>query len=307
MILVPCFNQSPQVSMNLLACLITRLIWCLGLVSPVFLHAAATAPGSTPLTLRVMSLNLRYASLQQPNAWPDRRPVMKRLIEQEAPDVFGTQEGLYLQLRDLAADLPDYEWIGLGRAGGSRDEFCAIFFNRTRFDPVAFDHLWLSDTPNLIGSITWGHTYIRMATWVRLRERATGREFCVWNTHFDHQVEVARQKAAALLRDRLAAFDPSVPLLLIGDFNCVAGASPAHDLLTTGSGLIDTWLVAQRKENEKLNTFHNYTSPVANAERIDWILARAPSAVERAAIVTYHEGTQYPSDHFPVTATLLFD
>ena len=259
-----------------------------------------------PLSLRVMSFNLRFASTQPPNAWPDRRPVMKRLIEQSAPDVIGTQEGVYSQLRDLAKDLPAYEWIGLGRAGGSRDEFCAIFFRRDRFEPVAFDHLWLSDTPNVIGSITWGHSNIRMATWVRLRERTTGREFYFWNTHFDHQVEPARQKSAALLRDRIAEIDPTTPLLLVGDFNCVAGASPAHEILTAEAGLVDTWTAAARRTNELFNTFHNYEAPVMNSQRIDWILARRPAAVESAAIITDHEGLQYPSDHFPVVAEVRF-
>lgn len=287
--------------MKLLACL-TALA---ALVSISTLPAAEPTP--PPLELRVMSFNLRYASSQQPNAWADRRPVTKRLIEQQAPDLIGTQEGLYHQLRELSGDLPDYEWIGLGRAGGSRDEHCAIFFRRDRFEPVAYDHLWLSDTPHAIGSITWEHTYIRMATWVRFRERSTGREFYFWNTHFDHQVETARQKSAALLRDRIAALDSSTPLLLVGDFNCAAGRSRAHEILTTATGLLDTWTVAARRLNETLNTFHNYKPVRADDERIDWILARGPVTVDEAAIVTYHEGEQYPSDHFPVTARVRFD
>jgi endonuclease/exonuclease/phosphatase family metal-dependent hydrolase len=268
--------------------------------------SAAETASAAPLELRVMTFNLRFASLQKPNAWPDRRPVMRHVIEQEAPDIMGTQEGLYAQLRDLAADLPAYEWIGLGRAGGSRDEHCAIFFRRDRFEPVGFDHFWLSDTPNVIGSITWGHTYIRMVTWVRLREKATGREFLVWNTHFDHQVETARQKAATLLKERIKAADATVPLLLVGDFNCVAGHSRAYDILTTETGLTDTWTAAVKRTNETLNSFHNYQPPLTNGEHIDWILARAPSAVTEAAVVTYHEGAQYPSDHFPVTAMVRF-
>jgi endonuclease/exonuclease/phosphatase family metal-dependent hydrolase len=267
---------------------------------------AADAATKPPMKLRVMSFNLRFASNQQPNAWPDRRPVMKHVIEQAAPDVIGTQEGVYAQLRDLAADLPAYEWIGLGRAGGSRDEFCAIFFRRDRFEPVAFDHLWLSDTPNVIGSITWGHTYVRMVTWVRLRERSSGREFLFWNTHFDHQVEIARQKSAVLLRDRIAKTDPSLPLLLVGDFNCPAGTSTAFNLLTKDTGLTDTWTAATARTNEKFNTFHNYEPPLMNGERIDWILARQPVTVGDAAIVTHREGAQYPSDHFPIIADVQF-
>lgn len=267
------------------------------------LRAANDAP---PLTLRVMTFNLRFASPQPPHEWPARRPIMQRLIDREAPDVFGTQEGLYAQLRDLAADLPAYDWIGLGREGGSRGEFMAVFFRRDKFEPVAFDHFWLSDTPEVIGSMTWGNHFRRMVTWVRLRERATGREFEFWNTHFDHEVEAAREKAAALLAERLARVDPQVPLLLVGDFNCLAAASTPYAILTGKAGLTDAWLAAARRTNDGLNTFHGYQPPKRAGERIDWILARHPSAVSEAAILDYAENGQTPSDHFPVIATVKF-
>lgn len=268
--------------------------------------ATTLGAASAPLTLRVMTYNLRFASNQPPNAWPDRRPVMQALIAREAPDVIGTQEGLYLQLRELAAGLPDYEWIGLGRAGGSKDEFTAIFYRRDRFEPVAFDHLWLSDTPDKVGSMTWGNRYRRMASWVRLRERATGREFEVWNTHFDHEVEEARQKSAALLRDRIAQSDPAMPLLLVGDFNCLGGRSRAYEILTREAGLTDTWEAAPARANADLSTFNDFQPPVRRGERIDWILARRPAGVDAAGIVDYEGLPVFPSDHFPVTATVRF-
>ena len=274
----------------------------------LLLSLAATAPAAdpAPLVLRVMTYNLRYASEQPPHAWPERRPLMQDLIRREAPDVIGTQEGLYPQLRELAAGLPEYEWIGLGRAGGSKDEFTAIFFRRDRFEPLAFDHFWLSDTPEVIGSITWGPKYRRMASWVRLRDRATGREFEFWNTHFDHEVETARQKSAALIRDRLAQTDPARPLILVGDFNCLAGRSRAHEILTREAGLTDTWDAAPERANAGLNTYNAFQPPVRGDERIDWILARRPAAVEAAGIVDYTGLPQFPSDHFPVTATVRF-
>ena len=77
---------------------------------------ASVSHAADALTLRVMSFNLRFASDRPPNAWPDRRPVVKHLLTREAPDLIGTQEGVYSQLRDIAADLTEYEWIGLGRA-----------------------------------------------------------------------------------------------------------------------------------------------------------------------------------------------
>lgn len=276
------------------------------LLTCTLLAGLLPAADPAPLELKVMTYNLRYASTQQPNAWPDRRPLMQALITKEAPDVIGTQEGLYGQLQELAAGLPDYAWIGLGRAGGSKDEFAAVFYRQDRFEPVAYDHFWLSDTPDVVGSMTWGNKYRRMATWVRFRERTTGRVFEFWNTHFDHEVEEARRKSAALIRDRLPQVDPSVPLLLVGDFNCLAGQSPAYDLLTRETGLTDTWVLAARRQNEGLNTFNNFEPARREHQRIDWILARRPSAVPEVAIIDYPGTQPFPSDHFPVTATVRF-
>src|SRR5687768_4536344 len=78
-------------------------------------------------TLKVMTYNIRYASTNKPNAWADRLPIMKQCLTEAAPDIFGTQEGLYHQLKDLERELPQYRWIGTGRDGGSRGEFMAIF------------------------------------------------------------------------------------------------------------------------------------------------------------------------------------
>lgn len=267
---------------------------------------AAADPALPALTLRVMTYNVQVDGKQPPYSWALRRPLMKELLQRETPDIIGTQEGPYDQLKDLSADLPAYDWIGLGRDGGSRGEFMAIFYRRDRFEPVAFDHFWLSDTPEVMGSITWGHIHKRMVTWVRFRDRTTGRVFEVWNTHFDHKVEVARQKSAALIRQRLAATDPAMPILLLGDFNCPAGNSSAYQELTEGAGLTDTWTAAARRTNEGLNTFNGHKPPLREGERIDWILARRPTEVTEAAIVDFTTPTLTPSDHFPVTATVRF-
>ena len=70
----------------------------------------------------------------------------------------------------------------------------AVFYRKSRLEPMAFDHFWLSDTPEVIGSTTWGNTNRRMVTWVRFKDRADGREFYFWNTHLDHQIQAAREK-----------------------------------------------------------------------------------------------------------------
>ena len=263
---------------------------------------AGSAFAAPALMLRIMTFNLRYASPKPPNSWPERRPVMRNCIRQVAPDLLGTQEGLYDQLKDLASDLPDYDWIGLGREGGSRGEFMAVFYLRSRFEPLAFEHFWLSDTPAVVGSSTWGNSNRRMVTWVRFRERASGHEFYFWNTHLDNDIELARQKGAALIVERVNQLKTDLPVILTGDFNSAAGTSKAYEILVQNGGFADTWLLAREHENDKVSTFHGYRKPSEQGERIDWILARGPVKVDKSSVITYSENGQPPSDHFPVVA-----
>ncbi|MBM3836834.1 MAG: endonuclease/exonuclease/phosphatase family protein [Verrucomicrobia bacterium] len=251
-----------------------------------------------------MTFNLRYASPKPPNAWPQRRPVMRECIQKLNPDLIGTQEGLYPQIKDIAQDLPQYEWLGLGREGGSRGEFMAVFYRRERFEPLEYDHFWLSDTPNVIASSTWGNSNRRMVTWVKFLDRHTQRQFYFFNTHLDHQIQAAREKSAALIRERIEGLKTALPVLLVGDFNAVAGGNKAYEILVNQNGLTDTWSTAGTRRNERMSTFHGFGTPREGGDRIDWILARGPVAADATEIVTFQKDGQYPSDHFPVVAWL---
>ncbi|WP_407561118.1 endonuclease/exonuclease/phosphatase family protein [Streptomyces sp. 184] len=252
--------------------------------------------------LHVMSFNLRYASATPPNSWPERRPVMRALLRAEEPHLVGTQEGLYAQLLDIAGDLGRHHaWIGTGRQGGSKDEFMAVFYDIRRLAPVAFDHYWLSDEPYLIGSNTWGNAVLRMVTWVRFRDLATGREFYHVNTHLDHVNQQARERSADLITSRFAEFDATLPRVVTGDFNVPAHRNPVYDAMLVGGGLVDTWDTAERR-SAAYATFHGYRPLVPDGDRIDWILVTPGVRTRYAEINTYERGGQFPSDHLPVQA-----
>ncbi|MEW2403857.1 endonuclease/exonuclease/phosphatase family protein [Streptomyces sp. NPDC046862] len=275
---------------------------------PLYPAAMTASPAAAAETadrrLRVMSFNLRYASTAEPNSWAARRPVMRELLRQERLHVIGTQEGLYEQLLDIEADLgPHYRWIGTGRAGGSLDEFMAVFYDTRRLKPLAYDHFWLSDTPNVVGSNTWGGGSIRMVTWVRFRDLADGdRQFYVLNTHLDNASQNARQRAASLIAQRITGLDRSLPLVVTGDFNVAAHKNPVYDTML-GAGLVDTWDTAAER-SELYATFHGYRPLTPDGDRIDWILATPGITVHRASINTFSLNGQFPSDHLPVQSSL---
>lgn len=268
-------------------------------------HYITTEASSGPL--RMMSFNLRYAAANDPYPWQTRRALVQEVIENRQPDVIGTQEGLHQQIIDMQNDLPDYEWIGVGREGGQLGEYMAVFYNPDRLQPLEHSHFWLSDTPAVISSATWGNKIPRMVTWVRFQDLQTSKTFYFLNTHFDHQSEVSRQASADLIMERLADFDPDVPVVITGDFNA-SPTSMSHSIFTDG-GLEDSMLSADQTVNGNLGTYHNYGDATGGgpSRRIDWIMHSDQVDVSHSEIITFSKNGQYPSDHFPVIieATLL--
>ena len=95
-------------------------------------HVSAEEPAGQ---LKVMTFNLATPATSHPTLGKRGGRLPRNLDRKQNPDLIGTQEGLWQQVKDLEADLPDYAWIGLGRDGGSRGEFMAIYYRRARLKP----------------------------------------------------------------------------------------------------------------------------------------------------------------------------
>ncbi|WP_211658716.1 endonuclease/exonuclease/phosphatase family protein [Phytoactinopolyspora halophila] len=277
--------------------------------------------------LHVMTQNLRYPAPDPGHLWEQRRPVMAALLDRERPCVLGTQEGHLNQIRDIAADLPGgYEWIGEGREGGGRGEHMAIFYDSRHLAPREHGHVWLSDTPHVPGSTTWGNAAPRMATWVRFADtRSAGTststsagtasgartrtetgmaaEFVVVNTHLDNHSATARIRGATFLARMVESFG-ATPVIVTGDFNTAAESSEPYRVLVADTELSDTWLAAKDQRTPAYATFAGYKEPAVGGVRIDWILTTAGITVEAAAINPFAAGGQFPSDHLGVQALL---
>jgi endonuclease/exonuclease/phosphatase family metal-dependent hydrolase len=272
------------------------------------------------MDLRVMTFNLRYADYDSaaPHSWARRRPAVAALLKQEAPELIGTQEGLHRQLRDIHEDMQQpgrkYEWIGMGREGGSRGEFMALFYDAGRLTPVEYEHFWISRSPHTIGKKWPLSGSPRMVTWARFRETGTGTEFYALNTHLDNVSEQARLGGAHLLvqqmhgpEEPLPPFDAGLPCIVMGDFNtpAVSKKGGVYETLLTDGGLADTWTAAPPGgRGEEYATWHDYAGPTSPGARIDWILTSPAFRTTSVKINTFAPDGEYPSDHFPVQATL---
>lgn len=255
------------------------------------------------MLLETMTFNLRFASDTPPHSWPERRPVVAECLRQCAPDLIGTQEGLWPQIHDIAADRPEFGWIGKGREGGTLGESVTVFYRQERLQPLEHGFFWLSDTPEVIASKSWGNRLTRITTWIKFRDLPSGHEFYFWDTHLDHESQNSREKGAALICSRISALNTDLPVILVGDFNAVARANRAYDIFME-AGFTDARFCAKQNLGPHLDSYHGYAPPVPGGAHIDWILTRGPIQSHTARLVDFHQNGQYPSDHFPLMTTL---
>jgi endonuclease/exonuclease/phosphatase family metal-dependent hydrolase len=273
-------------------------------VSIVATGSLLTLGCNQPAQLRVMSFNIRYAAADDgPNGWTYRRSLAFETIRAQAPDILGLQEPLAGQVAEFRAALPEYGFVGVGRVDGvEAGEFVPIFYRHDRFTLLEKGHFWLSDQPDRPGSVGWDAALTRMATWVRLRlNGASGGELQVVNTHFDHQGERARLESARQLRRFVESLGDR-PVIVIGDFNCDPMTEPYRALTEVRENRI-VLRDAFAAPAETGGTYHAFTGRPEGG-RIDWILCGPRFDCVAAAVDRRAFDGRYPSDHFPVVATL---
>lgn len=236
---------------------------------------------------RVMTFNLRRdVAADGVNRWDARRDLVAETVLAHVPDAIGTQEGLAHQLADLDARLPGYARIGRDRHGDDTDEACAIYYSRARLRLLAWGTLWLSDTPGVAGSATWGNRHPRIVTWARFLDLRTQREVTLANTHLDHESETARRRAAQFLAERLPG------AILMGDLNAEPGEATHTILLGAG------WDDADAREP----TFHGFTGEAR--ARLDHVFVPRTHRVRSTRVVAHARDGVHASDHHAVLAEI---
>jgi endonuclease/exonuclease/phosphatase family metal-dependent hydrolase len=282
---------------------VLRLCFVLVLALLGACSGAASAPAAPTLDeqarpLVVMSFNVRYGTATDGlDAWPLRSSALVARIREAAPDVLGVQEALDFQVEFLERALPTHVRLGQGREGGARGEHSALFVARARFDVLERGDFWLSETPELVASVGWDAALTRMCTWARLRERVSGREFSVWNTHFDHRGPLARERSAQLIAARLAQRGGAH--IVLGDLNAGEDEPPLGAL--RAAGLVDAFR-ALHPDVQQVGTFHDFRGGLDGA-RIDFVLATDDFMPLAASILSAPAANgRWPSDHHPVVA-----
>jgi len=247
----------------------------------------------------IISYNIRYDNdWDIENSWKIRRNKVSQILVQYSPSIIGIQEGLLNQVQYIDSSLIDYDYVGVGRDDGKKKgEFCAIYFDTTRYVLSKNSTFWLSETPDTI-SVGWDAALERICTYGLFKDRITKKEFWVFNTHFDHIGVVAREKSSELILKRIDKINrQSLPVILMGDFNSTPNSPPVKELKTE---LSDALKISLEKLQGPRGTFNGFNEDLPIEKRIDYIFIENFKVLSYIHINDRLNNNRHISDHLPV-------
>lgn len=267
---------------------------------------------TTDTPMRLLSFNIRFDNPNDgPNAWPHRKDFVTDLIRFHKIDLFGTQEGMAHQIKDMDELLADFDWIGVGRdAGDERGEFCTIFYRTDRFEVLEEGTFWLSRTPGIPGSVGWDAALPRIVTWARFSDSGNNRRFIVFNTHFDHIGTEARLNSSKLILEKVNEIADGDPIIVMGDLNVTEDQEPYKILAEPNLGpveleLFDGFYHSENGHYGPVSTWNGFDR-IFPDRRIDFIFSDAGFRFLEHGILADSRDGRFPSDHLPVLAEIMF-
>lgn len=278
--------------------------------------------------------------------WSVRRPGIYAFFNESQPDIIGTQECEYRQRVNILDNTEGYAAYGLGveygkESSGSTgylwnkkdyntDSSNAIFYKTAKFDVLDKGTFWLSSNPSSVGSGGG-----RNCAWIKFRIKASGELFYVFNTHFEAhytaEAYATRKEEAEILYNQIEAINTGhLPVIVTGDFNESASDMMGEEKGYTGWG---DYYFARNVDGKTSKTaypvsYNNFTEGCAGfssiygsgtvsggGSNLDHIIYRYCYEDAKHGLVPGSFGTDfrpyagvtYISDHWPVTATLIFD
>lgn len=253
--------------------------------------------------LKIITSNIRFANPGDGvHDWPYRLPLLTNIYQSFGPDILSTQEGRIGQLKELDEKLPELVLVDSHRSYIDERMYPCIFINPKTISVERSGDVWLSETPGVPGSFSFESAFPRLFTWAEVTVIESGLKLMIVNTHLDHILNSTRLKQAQVLISEVKKINQR-PLFIMGDFN----ESPLTEIqseLTGAFGLKDPW---REKKFAEETSHHGFMGDkTSDGDRIDWILM--PKSFECTDLHlekrSFGNGV-YPSDHYPMLATVI--
>ena len=264
--------------------------------------------GQRTIEMRAATFNVRFDSEADAvggNSWAERKGAVADVILRHDFDIVGTQEANKDQMPELAALLPEYDYIY--HSYGIREGFhnCVTYYKRDKYELLDEGTFWYSPTPD-VESIGWDANDHRLCNWGKFRDKASGREFFYFNSHFYWRLEEARANSGKVLISKIKEIAGDAPVIAVGDYNSKPESPQVSDIL---SFMNDAYAVSETTPVGSYDTDlggGNFVGP-ANG-RIDFIFVSKGIRVKDYTVPgDKRENGHYPSDHLPIVCNLVVE
>ncbi len=249
------------------------------------------------MEFKIMSFNLRVpAEADGINHFDNRKQLVLATIEKEQPDLIGFQEAPDSTRAFLRANLPsNYTLLGCGRKAGYRGESAPLAYRNDKFELIAFDTFWLSDTPSVPESRYENSDQShcpRLTFHAVLHAEACEQPIHFYNTHLDHKGKEARTLGMRDIIRHIKKQDGT--FILTGDMNATPDEQCIKEILAEPCIIDATANIP--------STFHAFGKR-EDEYKIDYIFTNGKS-INACAVDDPHENGIYISDHYPICAIL---
>jgi endonuclease/exonuclease/phosphatase family metal-dependent hydrolase len=279
----------------------------ISLFLPSIMILSSCNPHRNEITLMTFNIRLDLAADGE-NRWENRIPVVAAYMDSVAPDIAGMQEVLHHQLLDLLEIMPGYSYVGTGRDDGKTGgEYSPVFFRDDRFILRDNSQFWLSETPEIPGSISWDAAITRIVSWAALEDRQSGEIIYAFNTHFDHRGVEARRRSAELISGRIPEIAGDSPVILLGDFNIRKESADYEfmsNLFAENNRLANAELISETPVKNAESTFNGFRHDI-EPRVIDFIFVDDNFRVLFYRVDEVLENGIFISDHWPVVSDVV--
>jgi endonuclease/exonuclease/phosphatase family metal-dependent hydrolase len=245
--------------------------------------------------ITVMSSNLRCINPgdKGKRSWFYRADLIIKNIESCEPSIIGLQEATPWQYEYMKDCLAGFDSVIEFRDEAVNTEGCPVFYRSDTYNLIDKGSFWLSETPEKM-SKDWGAACYRICSYVILEEKATGKQFVVFNTHLDHVSDEARIKGIGVVLDKIKQFG-SLPSIIMGDFNT------EEDTVTYQNVTKDFLDAKYQTENTMKGCTYQAFGERLDDENIDYfMISKTGITVDEYKVITTTYDGVYPSDHFPI-------
>lgn len=256
----------------------------------------------TPST-KVMTLNIRYDNPNDGDNWWDlRKSEVVELLKSQKADFIGLQEALPSQTIYIAQHLDTYKYVGVNRDGtDTNSEGAPIFYNSYKYKLLKTQTIWLSETPDTI-SRGWDAALNRIVVYGEFQDKENQETIHIFNAHYDHMGELARQKSSELLVNYIKEQNLSdEELVLIGDFNSQPSDAPIEILERS---FLDSYKTQGVPIDGCVGTFNAFDTTIVATRRIDYIFTKNATVKSYRCLDSRRKNGLHVSDHFGLIVEL---